>query len=205
MSQGVGLYGGSFDPIHFGHLIGARSIAEQLGLARIFLIPSARPPHKREHVLTEPGHRLDMARLAVQGDPLFEVDDLELHRQGPSYTFDTVSEYRRRLGEAVELCWIIGADSLPELPTWYRIADLVKVVRIVTTTRPGWRPPNNSLLEPTIGPESTRQLLRDCLPTPGIEISSTDIRARVRSSRPIRYLVPASVASHIQAHCLYRE
>lgn len=114
----LGLFGGSFDPIHFGHLRAARFAAELLGLERVVLIPSARPPHKLSNAVTEPAHRLAMTRLAVEGDSVFEVDDLELHRAGPSYTFDTVGEYRRRLGSAAELVWFIGADTLPKLSTW---------------------------------------------------------------------------------------
>lgn len=203
MAARFGLFGGSFDPIHFGHLIGARTIAERLNLDRVVLIPSARPPHKQGREVTEARHRLEMARRAVAGDPMFEVDDLELHRQGPSYTFDTVTEYRRRGGADAELFWLIGADSLPELPTWYRIAELVGIVHIVTITRPGWLPPDPSQLEKAVGQAAAAQLLRGCEPTPGIDISATTIRTRVRENRPIRYLVPEPVESYIREHSLY--
>lgn len=200
----LGLFGGSFDPIHHGHLIVARSAAEQLGLPRVVLIPSARPPHKPGDLVIDPAHRLSMVQAAVAGDPLFAVDDLELHRSGPSYTFDTVGEYRRRMGADAELIWFIGADSLPQLPTWYRVADLVQAVRIVTLSRAGWSPPEPARLEVAVGPVAARQLLRDCLTTPTVEISATDIRERVRSGRPIINLVPLGVRSYIDAHELYR-
>jgi nicotinate-nucleotide adenylyltransferase len=204
MNERVGLYGGSFDPIHFGHLIGARSIAEQLGMTRVILIPSPRPPHKRDQTLTDPLHRLEMTRRAVDGETLFEVSDVELHREGPSYTFDTVAEFRRCLGSAPELFWIIGADTLPELPTWYRIAELTRAVRIVTLARSGWQPPEASFLEQSVGHQAAEQLLRDCLPTPAIDIRARDIRARVREGRSVRYLIPEAIESYIRGHSLYR-
>lgn len=203
-SSSVGLYGGSFDPIHFGHIISARSIAEQLGLDRIVLIPSARPPHKLGGVKTAPEHRLAMAKLAVEGDSLFDVSDIELHREGPSYTFDTVGQFRQLLGGHVDLCWLIGGDTLPELPTWYRVRELVQAVRIVTATRPSWSPPAASVLEPAVGPEAAEALLRDCIQTPGIDISATDIRARVRDGRSTQYLLPEPVRSYIERNKLYR-
>jgi len=203
MSQRIGLFGGRFDPIHFGHLISARSIAERLSLSRIVLIPCARPPHRPAGELTDAASRLEMARLAVQDDPLFESSDLEIHRPGPSYTFDTVTQFRTQTGPEADLFWIIGADSLPELPTWYRVADLVRLVQIVTVTRPGCSPPPRSTLVAALGEEPTRGLLAHCYATPAIEISATDIRARVRSGRSIRYLTPEPVRSYIESRGLY--
>ncbi len=203
MTQSVGLYGGSFDPIHFGHLISARSLAEHFGLDRIVLIPSARPPHKPEVQLAGEEHRIAMVRAAVGDDPLFEVSDLEFHREGPSYTIDTVAAMQQTLGASVELSWIIGADSLPELPTWYCVADLVKRVRIITATRPGWQRPDCSTLAATVGLEHAKRLLANSALTPAIDISATDIRQRAASGLSIRYLVPAAVASYIHEHRLY--
>lgn len=204
MTQRIGLYGGSFDPIHFGHLISARSLAEQLALDRVVLIPSPRPPHKNAVELTDARHRLEMARLAVEGDPLFEVSDVELHRSGPSYTFDTVTHFRQRLGEGADLFWFIGADSLPELPTWYRVSELVHIIRIVTAARPGWTPPDPATLTAAVGRDAAVRLLHDLLETPRIDISATDIRARTAAGKSIRYLVPEPVTSYIDAHRLYR-
>lgn len=202
---GVGLLGGSFDPIHFGHLISARSCAEQLGLDRIVLIPSAVPPHKRGVSLAEGAHRLEMARRAVEGDELFEVCDVEFQRSGPSYTIDTVDEIRRRgLGGSAELCWLIGADTLPQLHTWHRAAELVGRVRIVTVVRPGWSPPARAELAKWAGDEAADALLQNCVMTPAIEISASAIRERVRAGKSIRYLVPESVRSYIDATGLYR-
>ncbi len=202
----IGLYGGSFNPIHFGHLISARSVAEQLGLSKIVLIPSASPPHKRAEDLAPAADRLEMARLAVAGDPLFEVDDLELRRTGPSYTFDTVTEYRARVGPNTRLCWLIGADSLPELATWSRIARLVEAVEIVTAARPGWRRSDDELkaLRAAIGDNAVGKLLRSCLVTPEIGISASEIRDRIRSGKSVRYLLPRAVAEYISGRRLYQ-
>lgn len=203
MTKSVGLYGGSFDPIHFGHLISARSLAEHFGLDRVVLIPSARPPHKPGVRLAGEEHRLAMAQLAADDDPLFDVSDLEFHRAGPSYTIDTVAAMQQTLGATVELSWIIGADSLPELPTWYRVSDLVQQVRIITATRPGWQRPELSRLAEAVGAELAEQLVANSAQTPAIDISATDIRRRAASGLSIRYLVPAPVASYIHQHGLY--
>ncbi len=200
----IGLYGGSFDPVHFGHLISARAVAEQLSLSKVVLIPCARPPHPKNHDLTEIRERVRMLELAAHGDSLFEVDDLESRREGPSYTFDTVNAYRTTFGNTAELFWIIGGDSLPELPTWYRVSELVTRVQIVTAVRPGWTPPRRDLLVDAVGDPAAAALLSHCLKTPHIEISATDIRARVASGRSIHNLTPPAVEAHILQKGLYR-
>lgn len=203
MNERVGLFGGSFDPIHFGHLISARSLAEQLSFSRVILIPSARPPHKAGVEVSPFQHRFAMARAAVDGDPLFEVSDIEMKRAGPSFTLDTVNEYRIRVGNDSETFWIIGADSLPELPTWHRIRELVRRTRIVTATRPGWKAPNWEALAREVGREAACQLREDCRQTPGIDISASEIRDRAGAGRSIRYLTPRAVESYILEHFLY--
>ena len=203
MSNRIGLYGGSFDPIHFGHLISARSIAESFSFSKVILIPSARPPHKEGAAITTAEHRMAMVRLAIEGDPLFEASDVELGRAGPSYTLDTVEEYRRRVGDGVELFWVIGADSLPELPMWHRIDELVKRVTIVTAARPGFVKPAVADLSEAVGEDAALSLLSNCCPTPEIDISATRIRARVAAGKSIRYLTPETVASYIDGNRLY--
>jgi nicotinate-nucleotide adenylyltransferase len=199
----IGLYGGSFDPIHFGHLICAQSIAEQINLTRVVLILSPRPPHKTGRRLTDAEHRLAMARLAVEGDPLFEVSEIELHRAGPSFTIDTVGAFRAQVGTEAELFWIIGADSLPELPTWRRVSELVRAVHIVTAKRPGSRSADSAALAAAVGQAQARALLDHCIETPEIGISSTDIRKRVAIGQSIRYMVPEAVGSYIKQKSLY--
>ncbi|MBX3396829.1 MAG: nicotinate-nucleotide adenylyltransferase [Phycisphaerae bacterium] len=200
----IGLYGGRFDPIHYGHLIAAQSILEQLRLDRVIFVPCGKPPHKPGQSLSNGRHRVEMIRLAIQDDSRFDIDEFELNQKGPSYTFATVSEFRKRLGDSDELFWLIGADSLSQLPTWYRIGELVRIVQIVTAARPGWQPPPLEHLAPTIGTVESQSLLRHVLQTPHIEISSTEIRQRAASNLPIRYFLPAAVDRYIREFKLYQ-
>lgn len=203
MGTGIALFGGTFDPIHHGHLIVARAVLEQLDYERLVLIPSPNPPHKIGHDLSDASHRLEMARLAVEGEPRFEVSDCEIRRTGLSYTILTVESIRQVVSLDVPLAWIIGADSLPELHSWYRIADLVEACRIVTAVRPGYEVPDLEPLRRTLSAAQIERLCRDVLPTPSIDISSTQIRRRVRQGFSIRYLLPESVRGYIEQHGLY--
>lgn len=203
MPKRIGLFGGSFDPIHFGHLISARAIAEQANLHKVVLIPSARPPHKTQVRLSSANDRLEMARLAIADDELFEVSDIEVKRDGPSYTFVTVSEYAKRVGSSDQLFWIIGGDSLGELQSWYRAAELVQLVQILTAARPGWRAPKVEDLALWAGMTAAERLLQHCFPTPEIQISATDIRQRVGDKKSIRFLTPEPVRSYIITNVLY--
>ncbi len=205
MSERIGLYGGSFDPIHFGHLISARAIGEQLGLSRIILIPARQPPHK-DSLVCDGLHRMAMTRLAVEGDPFFEVSDIEMYRDGPSYTFDTIVAFRSEFGgeNVPDVFCMIGADSLPELPTWHRVAEMVCLATIVTAVRPGWHPPDIDVLANAVGLDAAKQLLSNCCSTPPIAISSTDIRHRLENDQSVRYLLPETVISYIRGHSLYK-
>ncbi len=204
MSQKIGLFGGTFNPIHFGHLIAARSVAEQLALDRVVFIPSANPPHKSVAGLIDASERLEMVRLAIADEPAFEVSDCEIRRPGPSYTIETVASFRKQLDPESEICWIIGADSLPELTTWYRVSELVDCCRIVTVSRPGWDEPDMSPLAQQFDERQIARLREGIVQTPRIDISATNIRSRVRQGRSIRYLVPEPVRTHICETGLYR-
>jgi nicotinate-nucleotide adenylyltransferase len=203
MTELIALFGGTFNPIHNGHLIIARSVAERIGARQLVFIPSAKPPHKLNVELADASDRLEMVRRAIAGEPLFDVSDCELRRTGPSYTFDTVSHFRETMGPQAALAWIIGADSLPELASWYRIDELVDLCRIVTAARPGWEAPDLSSLKARLSPEQVERLCGDVLPTPRIDISATDVRRRVHDHRSIRYLVPDSVREYLENRRLY--
>jgi nicotinate-nucleotide adenylyltransferase len=205
MAQRVGLYGGSFNPIHNGHLIVARAVAERLPLDRVVLLPSVRPPHKGDHKLLDAEHRATMVKLAIEGEPLFEFSDFDLTRVGPSYTVETVEHFREVLGAQVELHWIVGADSLAELTTWYRVPDLVDACRIVTAARPGWETIDWTALHTVLSDAQVAALKAGVLRTPCIDISSTDIRRRVLDGQSIRYLVPDAVCLYIERNALYRD
>ena len=197
------LFGGSFDPVHHGHLIVSRHVAEHLGVDRVVLIPSHQPPHKAGVALTSVEHRLAMCRLAVQDDTLFEVNDWEARQTGPNYTLTTVSHFRDMFGAGVALHWLIGMDSLAELPTWYRADELVEACTIVTAARPGHEPPSVDHLLTRFSAAQARRLLAQVVGGPRIDIASTEIRSRVRAGRSVRYLVPESVRAYIEAHALY--
>lgn len=199
----VALFGGSFNPIHHGHLIAARSVAETLGIGRAILIPSASPPHKTGGDLAGAEARLDMVRLAVEGEPGFDVSDVEIRRSGPSYTIHTVEHFRQHTDPDTQLCWIIGADTLPELHTWYRIEEIVEACRIVTAVRPGFDEPDLASLAGVLPEHQIKALHEGILQTPRIDISATQIRRRLRAGQSIRYLVPESVEQYIREHGIY--
>ncbi len=198
------LFGGSFDPLHNGHLIVSRYVAEQLGVARIILIPSAAPPHKLDRTLTPAAHRLAMCRSVAAEDPQFEVSDCEVGRPGPNYTIHTIEHFRTAAGGATEFCWLIGMDSLGELPTWHRADELVDACTIVTAARPGFAAPDDAVLCGRFSRAQIARLRHHIAQSPRIDISGTDIRARAAAGRSIRYLVPEPVRCYIAEHGLYR-
>jgi nicotinate-nucleotide adenylyltransferase len=189
-------FGGSFNPIHNGHLICARAAAEALGFPQVALIPSAQPPHKpRDASIAPAAHRLAMCRLAVQNDPMFTVDDRELHRAGPSYTIDTVRTLRQDGQENIHR--LIGADMLAILPQWHQAANLLQEVQFILMARPGWRFQWRKL------PASYQSLRDHVIQVPRIDISATQIRRRVALRLPISYLVPKGIQEYIDQHRLY--
>lgn len=196
------LFGGSFNPIHYGHLIVARAAAEQLRIPRVVLLPCANPPHKQAAQLAPALHRLEMCRLAVQDDPLFEVSDWEIRQSGPNYTLLTVRHFRQQQPDA-ELFWLIGLDSLHELTTWYRVGELAAECTLVTAARPGAAPPDLAALRPLVRPEDLARIERHILATPQIDIAASEIRARLAAGRSITYLVPPSVEAYIRRQELY--
>jgi len=205
VGETIVIFGGTFDPVHNGHLITARSIAEQLGFEKVLLMPAASPPHKPA-ALAEAQARLEMLRLATQGDALFELSDLELRRVGPSYTLETVRQLRARHGKQTQIKLIVGADMLEELPSWHRVDELLAEAQIITAMRPPWDRRMDEvfkLLRDRLGTQTAEQLRRAVLRTPLIAISSSEIRLRVRQGKSIRYLVPDAVERYIVSNSIY--
>ncbi len=190
----VGIFGGSFNPPHTAHLIVAELVREAGGLDRVLWIPAARPPHKPEADLADADHRLAMTRLAVAGNPAFDVSDLELRRTGPSYTVDTLRALQTAHPD-VAFTLILGGDSFRDFATWRDPDEIARRVTLLVYDRPG------STYEAV--PERFRARAR-FVETPLLAISGTDIRRRVREGRTIRYLVPEPVRQYITAHGLYR-
>ena len=196
----IGILGGTFDPIHNGHLVAAEECLCRLRLEKVLLIPAGRPPHKLRRVISRAEHRLAMARLAAADNPGFEVSTIELERQGPSYSVDTVATVRERVGAVTELFFIVGTDALPELLTWYQPRRLLQLCVLAVVSRPGY--PFD--LSPVVGalPEAGERIVH--VPAPELDISSTDLRARVAAGLPIRYQLPDAVERYIREQGLYR-
>lgn len=200
----VGVFGGSFNPIHMAHLALAEEAREALNLARVIFVPARMPPHKARMGLAAARDRLEMARLAAAGNPAFEVSDIELRRRGPSYTIDTIRALRRRLGSDVEIYFLIGQDTVSELPTWREIGALSRLCRFTPLSRPGAARPALRSLAAVVGREEARAILARAVAMPRLEISASDIRARLVAGRSVRYLIPDAVAAYIRKRGLYR-
>ncbi|GAB4424459.1 MAG: nicotinate-nucleotide adenylyltransferase [Chloroflexi bacterium OHK40] len=195
----IGIYGGTFDPIHIGHLAIAEEARVALGLSRVMVVPAARQPLKgAEGAPAE--HRLAMARLACADNPAFVVDDLELRRPPPSYTIDTLRALAARLGPTAELYFVLGADAARDLPRWRSADAILALARIAVVGRPG-----TTLHLPSLAAALPAAVGRvTLLPGPHLDISSTELRRRIAENRPVRYLVPEPVRAYIAAHGLYR-
>jgi nicotinate-nucleotide adenylyltransferase len=183
----IGIYGGTFDPIHHGHLILARDACEQLALEKMIFVPAAVSPHKMDKMTTPPEIRLEMARRAIEGESRFEVDDCELRREPPSFTIDTVEIIQRGEPKA-QLFYFIGEDNVPGLTSWHRFEELQRLVQFVLLDRRGFK---SAADYPVIRRH--------------IDISATEIRKRVAEGRSIRYLVPRAIEEIISREKLYKE
>jgi len=186
----TGILGGSFDPVHHGHLIAADRAAEALGLDRVLFVPCGTQPLKPAGPVAAADHRRAMLALALAGHPRFALDPLELERPGPSYTVDTLRALRARdPGERLVL--IVGADAAAELPRWRAVDEVARLAEVAVLTRPG-------------APEVSSAFVTRFVATPAIEISAREIRARCLAGKSIRYLVPDAVAEYIDRNGLYR-
>jgi nicotinate-nucleotide adenylyltransferase len=199
----IGIFGGSFNPAHAAHLILAECARQEAALDRVLFVPARRPPHKCRVRLAPARHRLAMLRLALAGNPRFEVSTVELDRRGPSYTLDTVRQIKARLGARHELLLIVGADSIRDMPHWWRADELVREVKIIGLARPGYSLDDMGELKDAFGAQKVAEIRAGVVRAPLLEISATDIRDRVRRGRTIRYLVPEPVRRYIERHRLY--
>ena len=195
----MGIVGGTFDPIHFGHLAAAREAQQALGLDKVLFIPSARPPHRPDSPSASGYHRLEMARRAVADTPGWEVSDLELAREGTSYTYDTLTTIGREGLSPLQIFFITGADAFAEIGTWYRYPDVLNLANFVVVDRPG------------TALASLRERLREDAARPNVilleadtpDISATDIRNRVARGESLDGLVPPAVSAYIKRNSLY--
>lgn len=200
----IGIFGGSFDPVHLGHLIMAQDAEEAFELDLILFVPAMQPPHKLARDLVTPDQRIDMLRLALGERRNWEVSDAEVRRGGVSYTIDTVRHFAAVYPEA-ELFFIIGGDSLPELPTWKSIDTLLDACRMITMARPGFDRAKLDAAIESLPARHRGHLAGGITVGHAIDISSTSIRMRVAQQRSIGYLVPEAVEHYIREHGLYRK
>ena len=201
MEKRIGIMGGTFDPIHMGHLITAEMVRAEAALDEVLFIPSARPPHKENKGEAPAEDRLLMVQCAVEGNPAFSVSDIELRREGPSYTVDTIAALSEQLGDA-ELFFITGADAMNDLYRWHEPKRLLQSCQFIVATRQG-APLDELLIAEKFTAEERRHI--HVLMTPHLEISSSVIRTRIRAGLSVRYLVPRAVEEYIERRGLYRE
>jgi nicotinate-nucleotide adenylyltransferase len=195
MTGRVGIYGGTFDPIHIGHLLVGQEVFLQCGLDHLVFMPSGIPPHKEYEGLATADDRAEMVRLALNGHDHFVVSAFELERSGKSYTVDTLRTLIQQMGDGVELFLIIGADNAVDMPSWYEPETVLGLAQVLVAERPGF---DQGQIDPIL--KAKMQFVK----TPLLEISSTAIRERVRAGLPIRYWVPDAVADYIFTHQLYQ-
>lgn len=196
----IGILGGTFDPPHVGHLWLATLAADELDLSRVLLVPAANPPHKRGRSISHAADRVLMTRLAIAGDPRLDVSLVELEREGPSYTVDTLEELRRLHPDA-QLFLVMAADSLAQIDTWREPDRLLELASWAVGSRPGTPQPSRPSLARRFGKASSRIHL---LGGPALDVSASQIRRRVAAGHAIRYLVPRAVEEMILERRLYR-
>jgi nicotinate-nucleotide adenylyltransferase len=197
----LGILGGTFDPIHNGHIMMADESLVRLGLDEVLFIPAGHPRFKGRDSVSEASHRLQMLRLAISGKPAFRLSAMEIDRKGTTYTIDTVRELKKGLGAQDELFFIMGRDSLQDFPLWHKPDELITLCRLVVIPRAGWPELDLASLERLVAGLTEKTIVLD---SPVIDISSSDIRERMKNGIEIRGLVPDAVADYITEKGLYR-
>ncbi|MDR3709166.1 MAG: nicotinate-nucleotide adenylyltransferase [Capsulimonadaceae bacterium] len=194
----IAIMGGAFDPIHYAHLLSAEEAANAMQLDEVLFIPNNQPPIPK-HDVVSPSDRAEMVRLAIAGNPLFKLSTIEIDREGPSYSYDTVRAIRAARPSIERLFFIVGADAVLTMPNWYRIDDLARECEFIVTTRPGFD--RDALLGQLPAALETRV---HPLTIPHVDLASTVLRERIADGRGVRYLTPDAVVGYIQEKGLYR-
>ncbi len=195
----VGVFGGTFDPIHFGHLAAVEECRVRLALDKVLVVPAAQPPHKLGRQVSSSADRLAMLELALRDNEALTISHIELEREGPSYTVDTLACLRENLPPASELFFLVGLDALRDLLSWHEPKRILQLARLAVVARPGYRLELGPILDSI--PEARQRIIY--LMGPALDISSTDIRARVAEGLPIRYQLPDAVVDYIVREGLY--
>jgi nicotinate-nucleotide adenylyltransferase len=198
VSQRIGMLGGTFDPVHLGHLVLGEAAREELSLDRVIFVPTGHSWRKTDREITPGPDRLEMLRLAVAGNPHFEVSTLEIEREGPSYTEITLAALQDA-NPGAEMFFILGRDALSDLPNWHDPSGVVRLATLVVAHREGEATPREE--DPALARLNARIVW---LPMPVIGVSATHVRERVSAGRSVRYLLPDAVADYVESHGLYR-
>lgn len=198
------LFGGTFDPIHLGHACVAAFVAEKTGAEKVIFIPAKRSPLKNLLPKAGDSDRFAMIALAIAGNYKFELSDFELKKNTPSYTIDTVREFKKGYGQGTEVCWLAGADSVEELPYWHKITELIDECNLSVMYRAGYKRPDFDKFIEVWGKNRVDKLRRDIIPTPLIDINSTEIRKRLAAGEDVSKMLHPDVADYIVKHGLYR-
>jgi nicotinate-nucleotide adenylyltransferase len=202
-ADGIILFGGSFDPVHRGHIQMAQFAMSYLHVGRLIMIPAARSPHKMNPPVAEGQDRMEMIRLAIRGVAGLEVSDIELKRPQPSYTYDTVIAFREQFDFPAPLYWLVGADAIVDLPYWYRIGELLDRCQLCIMYRAGYERPSLKALLAHFRPDQIDALERHVIPTPLVDISSTEVRRRVASGQVGEDILCPDVLEYIVKNKLY--
>ena len=196
----IGVFGGTFDPIHIGHLVSAEEARMELKLERVVFLPAGLAPHKLDHAMSPVEHRLAMVELAIASNPHFAVSRVDIDRFGPSYTVDTIELLKDEWGPGVEIYFIMGSDSLLDILTWHNPGRLIRLCHFAVVSRPGYQVDLDELDALLPGVASRVQMLS----APELAISSTDIQRRGREGLSIKYQVLEAVEDYIYQHKLYQ-
>ena len=199
----VGIFGGTFDPIHVGHLQVAHAARERHALDRIIFVPARRQPMKRSAPAASGRHRVEMVQLAIEGERAFSVSDCELARPGKSFTIDTILAFRAELGPEAELFFIIGSDSVRDLPNWHEVENLAELCTLVVAARPGWPVDALDTLEGRLPAARIAAMKAAAVLCTANTTSSSEIRRRIAEGDPTDGLVPAVVAAYVAKNKLY--
>lgn len=199
----IAVMGGTFDPIHYGHLVTAEAVRHRYDIDHVLFVPTGQPPHKLERAVTSPEHRYLMSILATETNQSFYVSRIEIERRGLTYTIDTLLELKKMYGENTEIYFITGADAFHEILTWKRAKELLTLCHFIAATRPEY--PQEDLIRKIKVFKENYGKSFNFIEVPALAISSSDIRKRVQEDRPIKYLLPEAVENYIYKYNLYKD
>jgi nicotinate-nucleotide adenylyltransferase len=200
----IALFGGTFDPVHLGHIIVSAAAAEHIGAEKIIFIPAKRSPLKRLQPQASDTDRFNMISLAIAGENIFEVSNYELVKTSPSFTLDTIRYFHTKYSGNTLMYWLIGADSIDELPHWYHIEELIDECHLCVMYRAGCKQPDFASFEPLWGRRRVEKLQNNITPTPLVDISSTEVRNRLGKNLDVAQMLHPEVLRYIQKHQLYQ-